>query len=105
LGRDGPQLIEVNTNAGGAFLNVLLARAQKRCCNASQQSAVTTQMLDAFEESVFTMFKQEWQRQSAVAMPNLTATVDNEPKSQYMFLEFQSARQLRQARVIHTLLL
>ncbi|MFP3458556.1 hypothetical protein R0J89_20105, partial [Psychrobacter sp. SIMBA_152] len=35
LGRDGPQLIEVNTNAGGAFLNVLLARAQKRCCNAS----------------------------------------------------------------------
>lgn len=27
LGEDGPKLIEVNTNAGGAFLNVLLARA------------------------------------------------------------------------------
>lgn len=46
LGSDGPQLIEVNTNAGGAFLNVLLARAQKRCCNPSEQSAATNQMLD-----------------------------------------------------------
>ncbi|MBH0065080.1 hypothetical protein [Psychrobacter sp. SZ93C1] len=105
LGRDGPQLIEVNTNAGGAFLNVLLARAQKRCCNASQQSALTTQMLDAFEESVFTMFKQEWQRQSAVAMPNRIAIVDNDPKSQFMFLEFQLARQLLQARGIDTVIL
>ena len=105
MGRDSPQLIEVNTNAGGAFLNVLLARAQKRCCNASQQSAATTQMLDTFEESVFTMFKQEWQRQSAVAMPNRIAIVDNDPKSQFMFLEFQLARQLLQARGIDTVIL
>ena len=105
LGRDGPQLIEVNTNAGGAFLNVLLARAQKRCCNASQQSVATTQMLDTFEESVFTMFKQEWQRQSAVAMPNRIAIVDNDPKNQFMFLEFELARQLLQARGIDTVIL
>jgi len=105
LGNDGPQLIEVNTNAGGAFLNVLLARAQKRCCNPSEQSAATNQMLDRFEESVFTMFKQEWQRQSAVAMPNRIAIVDNDPKSQFMFLEFQLACQLLQARGIDTVIL
>ena len=105
LGSDGPQLIEVNTNAGGAFLNVLLARAQKRCCNPSEQSAATNQMLDRFEEAVFDMFKQEWQRQSAVAMPNRLAIVDNDPESQFMFLEFELACQLLQARGIDTVIL
>ena len=105
LGSDGPQLIEVNTNAGGAFLNVLLARAQKRCCNPSEQSAATNQMLDRFEEAVFDMFKQEWQRQSAVAMPNRIAIVDNDPESQFMFLEFELACQLLQARGIDTVIL
>jgi hypothetical protein len=32
LAADGPRLIEVNTNAGGAFLNALLAKAQRACC-------------------------------------------------------------------------
>ena len=32
LGEDGPRLIEVNTNAGGAFLNFFLAQAQRACC-------------------------------------------------------------------------
>ena len=105
LGSDGPQLIEVNTNAGGAFLNVLLARAQKRCCNPSEQSAATNQMLDRFETAVFDMFKQEWQRQSTVSMPNRIAIVDNDPKSQFMFLEFQLACQLLQARGIDTVIL
>lgn len=105
LGSDGPQLIEVNTNAGGAFLNVLLARAQKRCCNPSEQSAATNQMLDRFEDAVFDMFKQEWQRQSTVSMPNRIAIVDNDPKSQFMFLEFQLACQLLQARGIDTVIL
>ena len=34
----GPQLIEVNTNAGGAFLNAVLARAQRACCAAGASS-------------------------------------------------------------------
>ncbi|WP_409757004.1 hypothetical protein [Aestuariivirga sp.] len=32
LTASGPKLIEVNTNAGGAFLNELLAKAQHACC-------------------------------------------------------------------------
>ena len=32
LAAEGPRLIEVNTNAGGAFLNGLLAKAQRACC-------------------------------------------------------------------------
>ncbi|MFC6381519.1 hypothetical protein [Psychrobacter glacincola] len=105
LGSDGPQLIEVNTNAGGAFLNVALARAQKQCCQPSEQSFVTTKMLEGFEEAVTNMFIQEWQRQSTVAMPNRIAIVDNDPKSQFMFLEFELACQLLQARGIDTVIL
>jgi hypothetical protein len=32
LGPDGPQLIEINSNAGGALLNARLLRAQRACC-------------------------------------------------------------------------
>jgi len=32
LSAAGPQLIEVNTNAGGMLLNLALARAQQSCC-------------------------------------------------------------------------
>ncbi|HET7160532.1 MAG TPA: hypothetical protein VFI62_16145, partial [Burkholderiales bacterium] len=32
LGISGPQLIEINTNPGGALLNAVLARAQRACC-------------------------------------------------------------------------
>ena len=105
LGSDGPQLIEVNTNAGGAFLNVALARAQKQCCQPSEQSFVTTKMLEGFEEAVTNMFIQEWQRQSATAMPNRIAIIDNDPKSQFMYLEFELACQLLQARGIDTVIL
>jgi hypothetical protein len=39
LGRTGPQLIEINTNAGGGLLNALLARAQKACCDDVESPA------------------------------------------------------------------
>ncbi|WP_339780023.1 hypothetical protein [uncultured Marinobacter sp.] len=105
LGPDGPQLIEINTNAGGAFLNTVLARAQHSCCGPSQQTAETKQALDGFEDAVFAMFKQEWQRQRADLMPSRLAIVDDAPGTQFMFPEFQLAQQLLQARGIDTLIL
>ena len=74
LSESGPVLIEINTNAGGAFLNTVLARAQHSCCGPSQQTAETKQALDGFEDAVFAMFKQEWQRQRADLMPCLLYT-------------------------------
>ena len=105
LGSDGPKLIEINTNAGGAFLNVALARAQKHCCHPFEQSIATTKMLDGFVEAVTSMFIKEWQRQSATAMPNRIAIVDNDPKNQFMYLEFQLACQLLQAKGIDAVIL
>jgi len=105
LGPEGPQLIEINTNAGGAFLNVVLARAQHRCCDPSQQTAATKQALDGFEDAVLDMFQQEWQRQRTDSMLSRLAIVDDTPETQFMFPEFQLAQTLLQARGIDTLIL
>lgn len=35
LSEQGPQIIEINTNAGGAFLNAALVSAQTECCRAA----------------------------------------------------------------------
>ncbi|MBL1273711.1 MAG: hypothetical protein COB25_014790 [Oceanospirillales bacterium] len=105
LGPDGPQLIEINTNAGGAFLNTMLARAQHQCCDPSQKTAATKLAMDGFEDAVFDMFKEEWQRQRADSMPRCLAIVDDSPETQFMFPEFQLAQQLLQARGIDTLIL
>lgn len=51
LGEDGPRLIEVNTNAGGAFLNALLARAQRACCAVMEPPPSPAGY--SFEDAVF----------------------------------------------------
>ncbi|NMT62090.1 hypothetical protein DIT72_01875 [Marinobacter orientalis] len=101
LGPEGPQLIEINTNAGGAFLNAVLARAQSRCCHPP----ATSPALDKFDDAIFAMFKQEWQRQRADSMPERLAIVDDAPESQFMFPEFRLAQRLLSARGIDTLVL
>ena len=38
---DGPRLIEINTNAGGAFLNIAARDAQLACCDAANAYLAT----------------------------------------------------------------
>lgn len=83
----GPRLIEVNTNAGGAFLNALLARAQTTCCREAQDAAHGS-LLEAFEPTVWRMFLAEWRRQGRPGEPRTVAIVDDGPHEQYLFPEF-----------------
>lgn len=105
LGPEGPQLIEINTNAGGAFLNAVLARAQSRCCQPPQHAPAISPALDRFDDAVFEMFKHEWQRQRGESMPQRLAIVDDAPESQFLFPEFQLAQRLLLDRGIDTLVL
>lgn len=105
LGPEGPQLIEINTNAGGAFLNAVLARAQHRCCQPPEHLTPTNPSLDRFRDAVFEMFRSEWQKQRADSMPERLAIVDNAPESQFMFPEFRLAQRLLNARGIDTRIL
>ena len=62
LAHDGPRLIEINTNAGGAFLNALLARAQHACCEEMLSGLRRSEARD-FDAAVARMFESEWRLQ------------------------------------------
>ena len=93
LGDDGPKLIEVNTNAGGAFLNALLARAQSVCCAELVHRPVDGLTL-GFEAHVLAMFREEWQRQRGDAPLRRIAIIDDAPEAQYLYPEFVLAQQM-----------
>lgn len=94
LGEDGPRLIEINTNAGGAFLNAFLARAQRACC--AEMDIPPT--LLSFEDAAFRMFQNEWIRQRGTGAPERIAIVDDNPTEQYLYPEFVLARRVFAAR-------
>ena len=92
LGATGPKLIEVNTNAGGAFLNALLAEAQRACCPEIEQ-ALKLPLVSDFDREVARMFHAEWAVQRRGERLERIAIVDDEPESQYLYPEFLLARQ------------
>lgn len=94
LGPDGPQLIEINTNAGGALLNTLLARAQRACCPPMQDRVVGPVDLADMERLFVDMFRREWQRVRAATPLRSIAIVDTAPAGQYLYPEFVLFQQL-----------
>lgn len=94
---NSPQLIEINTNAGGAFLNAALARAQAACCEAMEQALPPYRDMAALEGVFFAMFQSEWQRQRGHAPLRRVAIVDDDPQQQYLAPEFELARAMFEA--------
>lgn len=101
LGKEGPRLIEVNTNAGGAFLNAVLARAQLQCCGGAANVA----WAGDFEAAVIAQFESEWRAQRGSGRPETIAIVDEQPAEQYLYPEFRLAQQLFQNNGIDALIL
>jgi hypothetical protein len=87
----GPRLIEVNTNAGGAFLNALLADAQRACC-AEIEAALGKTSNANFESAVLRMFQHEFKLQREVGSLGRIAIVDDRPEEQYLYPEFVLAQ-------------
>jgi hypothetical protein len=84
VNEQGIHLIEVNTNAGGAFLNALLI--------ASQHSETATE--DALEQTFIAMFHNEWRRVRGDVPLSSIAIVDENPESQFLYPEFLLAKQM-----------
>ena len=93
LDDSGPRLIEVNTNAGGAFMNALLAKAQKACCSEIERGIIAMQAED-FDSEALNVFTAEWRLQRRTERPRRVAIIDDQPKEQYLYPEFVLARQL-----------
>lgn len=95
LDESGPKLIEINTNAGGAFLNAVLAGAQTACC-AELGESFRSALVDDFETNVVDMFRREWARQRGQSPFRRIAIVDDRPAEQYLYPEFVLARKMLQ---------
>jgi len=88
LGADGPQLIEINTNAGGVLLSLYLASAQQACCEEVTAFFGETTDLAGAENELIAMFKEEWKSQRPDTTLRTIAIVDNKPSSQFLYPEF-----------------
>ena len=103
LSDGSPKLIEVNTNAGGAFLNAVLAQAQTLCC-AGRVQVADDSLVARFEAAAIMMFRAEWQRQRSTAPLRRIAIVDDAPKDQYLYPEFVLAQQMLARHGIDTVI-
>ncbi len=78
----GLGLIEINTNAGGAMLNVVLARAQRACCAPLHDM---TAAAAAMEDAIIDMFRREWKLSKRRTPLRCIAIIDEAPQQQYLY--------------------
>lgn len=95
-----PQLIEINTNAGGGFLNSLLRNAQLACCPPMSGEADKEHLFTLYLD----MFLNEWRLQRGEQPLKRIAIVDTDPEAQFLFPEFKLAQRLFESRDIETLI-
>jgi hypothetical protein len=101
LAGDELGLIEINTNAGGAMLNAVLARAQRACCPAIEGMVPGAASARAFEASLVQMFRDEWHAVDRGRPLRRIAIVDQAPADQYLYPEFVLFQHLFERHGIH----
>jgi hypothetical protein len=90
----GPRLIEINTNAGGAFLNIAAHDAQLACCPVVDDYLAAQPSAAQLEAGIVAMFQREWSLARGAAPLRTIAIVDAEPRGQFLYPEFQLAQRL-----------
>lgn len=91
LDHDGPHLIEINTNPGGALLNAMLAQAQRLCMPELTVPPTDTARV---QDQVLDVLLAEWRLQRGSARLGMVAIVDEAPERQYLYPEFILFREL-----------
>ncbi len=94
LGPDGPQLIEINTNAGGALLNAYLAQAQRACCKEVEVLYPISSSLEQMSARFIESFQSEFRRQGPARPLARIAIVDDQPEAQFLYPEFRLFQRL-----------
>ncbi|MCR1795632.1 MULTISPECIES: circularly permuted ATPgrasp domain protein [Leptospira] len=90
----GPKLIEINTNAGGAFLQWKLLQAQLRCCKAVDIALPNETELERLKAKFYSIFIEEWNTSGRSGIPNFIAIIDDDPSKQFLYLEFVFFKEL-----------
>lgn len=91
LNEQGAHLIEINTNAGGAFLNEFLIASQRDAGLPGKAVAV-----ENLESSLVAMFRNEWRIERGSAPLRNIVIVDENPEAQYLYPEFMLAQRMLQ---------
>ena len=99
LNEAGAHLIEINTNAGGAFLSALFEQSQHDYPLLGKSLA-----MDNLEQVYVEMFRHEWALQRGTVSLRTIAIVDEAPQSQYFYPEFMLAKQMFERAGIQTLI-
>lgn len=101
---DGFGLIEINTNAGGAMLNAVLARAQRACCLEVEGAMPSLTLVDNLERDIVAMFRREWELERKGQPLTRIAIVDADPAQQYLYPEFLLFQRLLRSNGIDTVI-
>jgi hypothetical protein len=94
---DGPKLIEINTNAGGALLNIELQREQQACCAPIADFLRAAPSANTRERDIVAMFESEWRLARGSQPLRTIAIVDDAPREQYLYSEFLLFKKLFEA--------
>ncbi len=92
MSEHGPKVIEINTNAGGAFLNAALVSAQIECCRS--EGILLSHLKTNLETEFMAMFLHEWSLQREDKRLKTIAIVDENPQKQFLYPEFLMAQRL-----------
>jgi hypothetical protein len=102
IGAHGPRLIEINTNAGGAFLNIAARDHQVACCDVANEFLAGLPTSKQLESVVLAMFEREWQLAGRGRPLKHIAIVDEKPTTQYLYPDFLLAKQVFESHGIRT---
>ncbi|EMJ99157.1 MULTISPECIES: hypothetical protein [unclassified Leptospira] len=100
--KEGPKLIEINTNAGGAYLQLKLLEAQIGCCKVVDIALQNAEALQTLEEKFFSIFMDEWTSNGRTGRPGFIAIVDENPSDQFLYPEFLLFRDLFRSKGIQS---
>lgn len=89
-----PKLIEINTNAGGAFLNLCLLNAYYKNDEANK---LANEFIEMFKNE-FAIFNNNQKTLQTIAI------VDENPKEQFLYPEFEICQKILEKNNIHTII-
>lgn len=104
IGAQGPRLIEINTNAGGAMLSAAVRGAQLECCEEVRAYLQAAPDTAAIERSILEMFRAEWRLARGDTPLRRLAIVDDGPREQFLYPEFLLFQRLFERHGIEALI-
>jgi len=102
ISSDGPRLIEINTNAGAAFLAKQFADAGTGCLPAGTVRADFDEA--RLDDLLGNMFIEEWSAVRPGEPLHTLAIVDDDPENQYLYPDMLLAAELLNVRGIRTII-